>query len=373
MRKNKFAVRLISFLLTTVMVFGMFGSSALGADESDYVADFRITTDKASVKKDEEVMVSVKLKTNYYICAMSLAVLYDCEAFAVQNTSELNLSSFLTFTGSMADTYLTNGNWKSPSSFYTRRNSNTAFWSREDVMNKYKIVYATWSADTSMSYELVRLDEEETVITFELKANKDIANVSKLIFMSLDFQKTSSAPLGLLFVGRSTTQEFSSQNMISTGQTINYDGKSPFDEEISASLSPADGTSTVVDKENGLIYGLEEGIYELEPFIKVEGYTLRYTYDANGFLGTGTKVECLLDGEVKETYYVVIFGDLSGDAVIDTYDTAIIAAAVNSDIELDNIRSLAADIFVDEVVDTYDYALLAQAVNGDRVISQNKE
>ena len=128
MKISNFALRLISLAITLVLIFGVSGLSALGADESDYVAEFRISTDKESVKKDEDVKVSVHLKNNYYICTMSIAVIYNCNSLSLQNTSETNPAGFLSFSGSMADTYATNGNWKSPETFYTKRNSNISFW-----------------------------------------------------------------------------------------------------------------------------------------------------------------------------------------------------------------------------------------------------
>lgn len=376
MKISSFAFRLISLVMTLVLISTISGLSVLAADESDYVAEFRIETDKASAKKDEDVEVSVFLKTNYYICTMSLAVIYNCETLTLQNTSATSPGSFLTFSGSMADTYMTNGNWKSPETFYTKRNSDTSFWSKEDVMNKYKIVYATWSADTSLSPELVCLSEEEAVLSFTVRANKDIDDLSELVFISLDFLKTSSAPQGILFVGRSTTKEYAINNMVTSGQTIIYNGVDPTEKEkeACASISPADGTGTVVDKERGLIYGIDEGIYSLEGYVDVEGYTLEYTYLSDSF-GTGTRVDCLLNGQIKETYYIVVFGDLSGDAVIDTYDATILAAIANFDIQVEDgsVMALAADIANnDGVADTYDLATIFAVVNGDCVISQTE-
>lgn len=370
MKTNKFVLRLFSLAMALIMIFGMFGLSALAADESSFVAEFKILTDKLTAKKDEEIEVSVLLKTNYYICAMSIIAVYDCEAFTMQNTSESNKSGFLTFKGSMADCYRTNGNWKSGEDFYTRRNSNPDYWSQADIMAKYKFAYASWSADTSVSYELIKLDEEETVVTFVLKANKDIDDMSGLIFISNDFQKTASSRQGLLFVGRSTTKEFAIDSIVEVGQTIVFSGLNP--SAIPPSISPADGTNTVIDKQNGLIYGLEEGTDNLDSFVKVEGYTLKYTY-LNNFFGTGTRVDCLLDGEVKETYYIVIFGDVTGDGVIDTFDISLFAAVINGDIEIDGAMSIAADVYYDETVDTFDYAVVSAAVNGDIVISQTNK
>ncbi len=376
MKISKAAFRLISLLMTFVLIISVSGLSVLAADESDYVAEFRIETDKPSAKKGEDVEVSVFLKNNYYICTMSLAILYDSQKLTVQNTSE-GLSSFLTFEGSMADTYMTNGNWKSPSTFYTKRNSNPSFWSQSDVMNKYKIVYATWSADTSLSSELAFISTEEKILSFTVKANEDIEDFSELIFMSHDFLKTSTAPQGIFFVGRSTTKEYSISTMVTSGQTIIYNGVDPTKEEpvTEAYFGAAEGSTTVIDKERGIIYGLEEGLYDLEDFVQYEGGTLEYTETANGF-GTGTVVNFVVDGEICESYTIIIFGDLTGDGVVDTYDTVLLASVVNLDIELEEGSSvaIAADVSNnDAVVDTYDLVYLYRVVNGDSVLPQVME
>ncbi len=355
-------------MTVAALLTGAFTLPVNAADESDYVAEFVIRTDKQSVRKNEDVTVSVNLKTNYYICSMSLPVIYDCDAFTLQNTSD-SVSSFLTFTGKMAENYFTNGTWKSPETFYKKRNSNTEYWSQAEVMAKYKIAFASWSADTSISSEMVMLEKEETVVKFVLKANKDIEDMSGLIFISKDFQKTSSSQQGILFAGRCTQKEFSLNNMVPVGQTILFSGLNPSEEK--PSILPADGKNTVIDKENGLIYGLTEGAEGLDKFVEVKGYTLKYTYLEDTF-GTGTKVECVYNGKTVETYYVVIFGDINGDGNIDSFDLAVVSAVVNGDIEIDGVQSVAADVFPDEAVDSFDYALLASTVNGDTEISQIK-
>ncbi len=371
MKKSKIALRLISLALTFVLIFSMSGLSVFAADESDYVAEFRIETDKVTAKTGEDVTVSVKLKTNYYICTMSLVVIYDGEKFIMQNTSEDNLKGYLTFTGSMANKYYTTGNWKSPEKLYTKNNANTDFWSRDDIMNKYKLAFVTWSADTTLSPELVKLEEEETIIQFTLRATEDVDDMSELIFMSDDFIKTDKVKQGVWFVGRSKTSRFAVTQAVYTGQTIIYNGIDPTEQENDTEvfIAPGENTNTYIDRENNLIYGLETNIDSLESFVKVEGYTLEYDYFKDCF-GTGTKVKCILNGVTKEEYEVVIFGDLTGDGVIDIYDVSVFSAVTNGDIELSDGFSIAADVLKDDCIDIYDYMIAVGCVNGDTEISQ---
>lgn len=540
MKKSKIALRLISLTLTFVLIFSVSGLSAFAADESDYVAEFRIETDKSTVKKGEDVEVDVYLKTDYYIFSLSLVVIYNCQAFTLQNTGSV-ASSFLTFSGQMADNYQTNGNWKNSEVLFATRNSRPAYWSREETLEKYKAVFATWAADSSYSYYLTMLEEEEKIVSFTLKANEDIEDLSELIFISMDFLKTAESPRGTLFVGRSTSEEINLNNVVSTGQTIIYKGVDPtvneetehtpgeavtenlvlpdcenagsydtvvyctfcgdeisrkttktealghkegeivtenevspdcvnegsYDEavyctvcdkelfretitvdalgheyesvvtapdcvnggyttftcsvcgdvytdeytdalghtlgrveitepttekeglkvtfcdicdevlsvevieKITLSIDSADGKDTVIDAENKIIYGLEVGAESLDDFVTVQGYTVEYTY-FNGSFGTGTRVDCVYNGEIKETYYVVIFGDLTGDGVIDIYDSSVAAALVNGDMEFDedSVFNLAADLNNDTASDIYDLAILNSVVNGETDLSQ---
>lgn len=227
--------KVISVLLLVTMLFstGIASLSSSAASEADYKATFSIHTNKKSVAAGEEVTVNVKLKTNYYIFSMQVPVIYDAEAFEIQNTSATSLKSFLTFQGKMADAYTTNGNWKSPASFYTNRNSNSDYWSQKSVMNKYKIAYATWSANSQLNEgKLIKLSNEETIVSFVLKAKKDIKDIDGLVFLHKDFLKTTTFAGGLWFCGRSEKEKLDINKYVPAGQTIEFAGTVPPQEDV---------------------------------------------------------------------------------------------------------------------------------------------
>ncbi len=232
--KNTFC-KVISVLMLITMLFstGVAGITSSAASEADYVATFSIKTDKTSLSKNEEVVVSVNLKTNYYIYSMEVPVIYDGDALEVQNTSPTSLKSFLTFKGKLASAYVTNGNWKSPAYFYTKRNSNTEYWSQKSVMDKYKIAFASWTANTQLNDgKAVKLSNEETIVSFVLKAKKDIKDISSLVFLSDDFKKTTEFAGGRWFCGRSVKEKIDVNNFVAAGQTLKYTGSVPEKEEI---------------------------------------------------------------------------------------------------------------------------------------------
>ncbi|MBQ7653832.1 MAG: PASTA domain-containing protein [Clostridia bacterium] len=189
--------------------------------EKQYVADFKITTDKTSAKAGDEIKVSVALKTNYRIFTVMLPVIYDGNVFEMQNTSEQDTKSFLTFEGDLAKTYKTNGNWKSVSQMYSR-NNNESYWTQSDVMKRWKIAYASWAVDASVSRTPVMLSDEEVIVSFTFKVKSDVSSTEGRIFISSDFQKTSDCVKGILAVGR-CKNETVDLNFVDKDQTIKVD------------------------------------------------------------------------------------------------------------------------------------------------------
>ena len=102
--------------------------------------------------------------------------------------------------------------------------------------------------------------------------------------------------------------------------------------ELPLALKAKEGSTTVIDRENGYITGLDcAGVnawsehMELtdliaQGFLEIEGDgRLEYTYFGdNTTIGTGTRVDFINNktGEIVETFYVIIYGDNNGDGVI---------------------------------------------------------
>ena len=135
----------------------------------------------------------------------------------------------------------------------------------------------------------------------------------------------------------------------------------------------AKGSETVVDEERGIIYGLPEYLTDLEGYVEYDGGTVEYIETENGF-GTGTTVNFVVDGEVRETYKIVIYGDLNGDGMINEDDIEVYQALINFDVEFEEGSAFkyASDIFFNEgVADTYDLAHLYSVISGEGLIFQN--
>ncbi len=222
--------KVISVLMLMVMLFstGIAAISSSAASESSYTATFGFKTDKASVKKGETVKVSVNLKTNYFIWSMQVPIIYDANALELQNVNSSKPSAFLTFEGRMASAYRTNGNSKSSNEYYEKRNSNPSYWSQASVKNKYKIIFTSWAADSTLNGgKLIKLSNAETIVSFSFKAKKDISSFDGLIFIHKDFTKTETFAGGLWFCGRSPSENHNINNYVPVGQTLSFSGSAP--------------------------------------------------------------------------------------------------------------------------------------------------
>ena len=135
----------------------------------------------------------------------------------------------------------------------------------------------------------------------------------------------------------------------------------------------ARGSETVVDKERGIIYGLPEYLTDLEGYVEYDGGTVEYIETENGF-GTGTTVNFVVEGEINQSYKIVIYGDLNGDGVIDEGDIEVYEALINFEISFEEGSAFdyASDLFFYEgVADTYDLAHLYSVISGEGLIFQD--
>ena len=139
--------------------------------------------------------------------------------------------------------------------------------------------------------------------------------------------------------------------------------------QLQGYFKAAEGSTTVINTEFMYIYGLDIGLADLEGYVE---YSESVTVEISDGVGTGSVVTTYRSGEEWENYTIVIFGDLNGDGVIDIYDSSILAAIVNGDMELEegDVMLFAADLNSDTAVDIYDLAILNAVVNGETEIAQ---
>lgn len=140
-----------------------------------------------------------------------------------------------------------------------------------------------------------------------------------------------------------------------------------------------EGSTTVIDRNNNFIYGLKQGLTQAELegiFVNINGNGRLVYTPANGTIGTGTKIE-LVDNatnEVIQTYMVVIFGDVSGDGIVNGIDAGIIINVENYTVAWDAVMQAAfikaGDVNGDGSVNGMDSGIIVNSENYITEINQ---
>ncbi|MPM89337.1 hypothetical protein SDC9_136446 [bioreactor metagenome] len=137
-------------------------------------------------------------------------------------------------------------------------------------------------------------------------------------------------------------------------------------------ITASNNAPTVIDKNHGFIYGLTEGIKNLDGYVAAEEGNLQYVPTPKGF-GTGSTVQLIFNGEVMQTYTIVIFGDLNGDGVVDAFDQTDMISTVNFETQYEENSSskFAGDLNGDGVLDAFDLSIITAAGNYEFSIDQS--
>ncbi len=141
-------------------------------------------------------------------------------------------------------------------------------------------------------------------------------------------------------------------------------------------LVPSENATTVIDGENGYIYGLATGLDEetfRNSYVAVEGNgELAISYVSG--IGTGSVVT-LRDsdsGETVASYEIVIFGDFNGDGNITATDVTALKGIIggSASVEDDSAQSFALDVSGDGIITSTDLVILKAVVSGAREMDQ---
>ena len=140
----------------------------------------------------------------------------------------------------------------------------------------------------------------------------------------------------------------------------------PVFEPVEVRLIPVEGSTTVIDRDRKIIYGLREGLNPKvldELFLDYEGdgnLVIKPVTEGTSRYGTGAVVELYnnADGTLVESFHIVVFGDLNGDSYINGIDVSIVTDEAfwitdwsDEDSEnYDEFRTIAAKFENDEAI-----------------------
>lgn len=148
-------------------------------------------------------------------------------------------------------------------------------------------------------------------------------------------------------------------------------------------IAKVEGSNTNIDKDTKFISGFTPGFTSYVPYIDVHGAGSMNEYtNSNGGIGTGAKVELVIgtgeDAQVVDSYTILVYGDLDGDARADAADANLLNFYVNHYLSFSTATpeksaiGFAADVNNDGAVDMNDVYFLIRAglMDSNYVIDQ---
>ncbi|MEI6579748.1 MAG: leucine-rich repeat protein, partial [Eubacteriales bacterium] len=142
----------------------------------------------------------------------------------------------------------------------------------------------------------------------------------------------------------------------------------------SPGIVPTSGKTTVINREQGFIYGLAAVLPSINGHITAQGGASYQTQNSSSVCGTGSTITVLKNGKTLESYKVVIFGDANGDGNIDSIDAGIFVdienGVANWNPTTDAARYMAGDLNDDGNVDYIDAGIAVDSENAILVINQ---
>ncbi len=224
-----------------------------------------------------------------------------------------------------------------------------------------------------------QLESEEYQDRVDAATNKILETISGLKFKAADYTSLNSAIERYEAVDRILYTDDSLKavdDLIATvDMTLDITKQAEVDklaEDINAAIDilvPTEETKieaiesvgSTVDKEDKFIYGVDEGLEDIDDYVRVVNGEVSCTETVNGF-GTGSKIDVLDEaGEVVDTYTLVVFGDVNGDGLVDGQDSLLIWMIIwSADTTTDEAILLAADANKDGVIDENDVTLVEQ-------------
>ncbi|MBQ3498335.1 MAG: Ig-like domain-containing protein [Clostridia bacterium] len=134
-------------------------------------------------------------------------------------------------------------------------------------------------------------------------------------------------------------------------------------------------TNTVVDAENGYIFGLDVGLESITDYVELTDSSCSLEYDTlTGEVGTGSITNIVRNGTIVDSYTVIIYGDVNGDGWYDGEDAFLVNLIVNGLLTEDKLPGYmwtAADCNHDGVINEFDVELLMGAGLRKNDIDQN--
>lgn len=353
----KITKKILSVILSVILAVAVFGicASAEGTTTESESMTVTVSTDKDEYAPGDEITVTVSLKTNYNMTAFRFPVMFNSDVFEIPNLIGLTALN----TAKEKGTILANS-----------LNDGSVTVEGYDA-SEFSCILVQWTAAVSDStLGCLNLPDGEPCFSFKLKAKSSAAGKSGTILVPSEYTgfynqaiRTPTDATTIYYIDTATfTKEFVSKTVNVVGEEIDLVPNSAYD------------SKAVIDKTNMIVYGFDVGMTvtsELKQKVSVTGSGSLETVFTEYGLGTGSKINVKVDSEIVKTYSVVIFGDVNGDALIDSNDSSIVqAVGTGLSVFDDNVLVIASDLNNDGIIDSVDVGLVRSAANGLTAIDQ---
>lgn len=332
------AKKAISVVLAVVMIAGLFAFGAFAADQN---ATITVSASETQVEVGATVTVTVAATTDYYAAATSVPVYYDTAAFDLVPDSVTP----------SADLYGTG---------YTDTAINTT------EAGCVMVAFIPKAGGTAKQLN------NTTLFTFQLtaKANAQASPIAT----KADDQKTATNIGGKLYLGAYSTADVNTATVTAVGQEFTLTNTAvTIGSAAAPELVVTEGTTGYIDEARKYVYGVTAGDVATNYFEATNGGTIEMVANDSGVKnGTGALLQLKgTDGAVLDTYTLIIFGDVNGDASVDATDSSIILQNVAGTSELTELQQFAGDVTADSVCDATDASIIMQKVAGSSDVPVN--
>lgn len=337
--------KILSVILSVILAVAVFGvcASAEGTANGDESMTVTVSTDKDVYAPGDEITVTVSLKTNFNMTAFRFPILFNSDVFEIPNLIGLTALNTTKVKGTLLANSLNDGS-----------TSVDGYDSSE-----FSVVLVQWTAGiTDSTMGVLNLPNGEQSFSFKVKAKTSAAGKEGTFFIPSEYkgfynqaiQTPTDATTVYYIDDTKFTKNFVDKTVSVVGETVDLVPNAAYDSQA------------VIDKDRMFVYGFDVGMgttAELKQKVVASGSgTIKVVYTEYG-LGTGAKINVLSDNTVVKSYTIIIFGDVNGDAVIDTNDSSDVLSAASGlkDYE-DDCIIMAADLNGDGNIDTMDSGIV---------------
>ena len=330
-----------------------------------------------SIKAGDKIEVEVSIKTNYIAGQGIFGIMFDKRVFSLAAiTSSCKADTTSAYIKSLGNNKVSGAN--NFTSGWAGKFADGVPIAEENIQCAR---VTTGASATALSKNPVVVSEKTLVFTMTLTVNSSIdASVTEgLIFIDKRMCKSpdNSATAVPTSVAALTYNESTAKFTADTVNLVPEVSNAMISLNVAATdceLAPVDGSTTVIENKQRIVYGLAEELTLASfkaDYAEVIG-TGTITCD-DAVLGTGSVIKVMDGTTCRLEYTVVIYGDIDGNGTTDANDSFLVSMIANGMLSLDKLNEyekMAADPNHDGIINATDATLLSDAALLKEVVNQ---